>query len=307
MTNQYAGVWQTPQVQDTTLSGNTFSGPPGARLFYAQPAPGRGYLMVGRDGGVFSFGDAGFYGSTGNLHLNAPIIGLSQTRDQGGYVMAAADGGAFNFGDASFYGSVPGSKTPLTSPVVGVVTTPVVAGPPGTPGTNGLGYWLVGSDGNVYPFGHDAKSYGSLVGQRLNQPVVGMAPTPDGLGYWLVGRDGGVYSFGDAGFYGSMGGAHLSAPITTIVSTPDGHGYWLVGRDSGVFSFGDAGFYGSTGNLHLNAPVVSMSSTPDGHGYWLTASDGGVFNFGDAGFYGSTGGTRLNAPVVGAAAEGVLL
>ena len=32
----------------------------------------------------------------------------------------------------------------------------------------------------------------------LNQPVVGMAPTPSGEGYWLVAADGGVFSFGDA-------------------------------------------------------------------------------------------------------------
>ena len=29
------------------------------------------------DGGIFSYGDAQFYGSTGSLHLNAPIVGMS--------------------------------------------------------------------------------------------------------------------------------------------------------------------------------------------------------------------------------------
>ncbi len=28
------------------------------------------------DGGVFSFGDAVFYGSEGGTHLNAPIVGI---------------------------------------------------------------------------------------------------------------------------------------------------------------------------------------------------------------------------------------
>ena len=41
--------------------------------------------------------------------------------------------------------------------------------------------------------------------ERLNQPIVGMAPTPSGNGYWLVARDGGVFCFGDAKFYGSTG------------------------------------------------------------------------------------------------------
>ena len=34
-----------------------------------------GYWLVASDGGIFAFGDAGFFGSTGALHLNAPIVG----------------------------------------------------------------------------------------------------------------------------------------------------------------------------------------------------------------------------------------
>ncbi|MGC8466525.1 MAG: hypothetical protein ACP5O0_11480, partial [Acidimicrobiales bacterium] len=34
-----------------------------------------GYRLVASDGGIFSFGDAQFYGSTGNIKLNAPIVG----------------------------------------------------------------------------------------------------------------------------------------------------------------------------------------------------------------------------------------
>jgi hypothetical protein len=38
---------------------------------------GGGYWFVGTDGGIFSYGDAPFYGSTGATHLNAPIVGMS--------------------------------------------------------------------------------------------------------------------------------------------------------------------------------------------------------------------------------------
>ena len=55
------------------------------------------------------------------------------------------------------------------------------------------------SDGGVFNFG-DAAFYGSMGGQHLNPPVVGIATTPDGQGYWLVASDGGVFSFGDAEF-----------------------------------------------------------------------------------------------------------
>ena len=84
-----------------------------------------------------------------------------------------------------------------------------------------------------------------MVGKPLNQPIVGMTPSPDGKGYWLVAFDGGVFAFGDARFYGSMGGKSLNQPIVGMTPTLDGGGYWLVAADGGVFAFGDAGFYGS--------------------------------------------------------------
>jgi hypothetical protein len=38
---------------------------------------GKGYWLVASDGGIFSFGDARFFGSTGAIHLNKPIVGMS--------------------------------------------------------------------------------------------------------------------------------------------------------------------------------------------------------------------------------------
>ena len=163
------------------------------------------------------------------------------------------------------------------------------------------GYRLAARDGGVFSFCEPF--LGSMGGQHLNAPVVGMAETPGGSGYWEVATDGGIFSFGNAAFHGSTGGLHLNAPIVGMATTPDGGGYWLVASDGGIFSFGDALFYGSTGAMHLNKPIVGMASSPDGRGYWLVASDGGIFSFGDAKFYGSTGSLHLNAPVVGMAAS----
>ena len=53
--------------------------------------------MNGADGGVFTFG-VRFAGSTGNLKLNAPVVGLAATPDRGGYWLVAKDGGIFAFG-----------------------------------------------------------------------------------------------------------------------------------------------------------------------------------------------------------------
>jgi hypothetical protein len=38
---------------------------------------GRGYWLVASDGGIFSFGDAPFFGSTGGQPLNQPIVGMA--------------------------------------------------------------------------------------------------------------------------------------------------------------------------------------------------------------------------------------
>jgi len=38
---------------------------------------GNGYWMVATDGGVFSFPDAQFFGSTGSITLNKPIVGMA--------------------------------------------------------------------------------------------------------------------------------------------------------------------------------------------------------------------------------------
>ncbi len=234
---------------------------------------GRGYWNVASDGGIFSFGDAAFYGSTGAIRLNRPVVGMAATPSGHGYWLVASDGGIFSFGDAAFYGSTGAIR--LNQPVVGMAATP-----------SGHGYWLVASDGGIFSFG-DAAFYGSTGAIRLNRWVVGMAATPSGHGYWLVAADGGIFSFGDAAFQGSTGAIRLNQPVVGMAATPRGHGYWLVASDGGIFSFGDAAFYGSTGNIRLNLPVVGMAATPSGGGYWFAAADGGMFSFGNAAFYGS--------------------
>lgn len=82
----------------------------------------RAYWLVASDGGIFTFGDAAFYGSTGGTPLNKPVVGMAATSDGGGYWLAASDGGIFNFGDATFQGSTGG--VPLNGPVVAITSRP---------------------------------------------------------------------------------------------------------------------------------------------------------------------------------------
>ena len=49
------------------------------------------------DGGIFSFGDALFHGSSGGITLNKPIVGMAAAPDGQGYWLVASDGGVFNY------------------------------------------------------------------------------------------------------------------------------------------------------------------------------------------------------------------
>ena len=219
----------------------------------ASTPDGGGYWLVASDGGIFSFGDAQFHGSTGNLRLNRPIVGIAATPDGGGYWLVASDGGIFSFGDAQFYGSTGNLR--LNRPIVGIAATP-----------DGGGYWLVASDGGIFSFG-DAQFHGSTGNLRLNRPIVGIAATPDGGGYWLVASDGGIFSFGDAQFHGSLGSTNIAAPAAGIFS--QGIGYSIVLANGGITTFG--GSIGSTAPLPafgVNLSALQMSSTT-----WMKAID----------------------------------
>ncbi len=229
---------------------------------------GGGYWMVASDGGIFSFGDAQFYGGMGGRRLNQPIVGMAATPSGHGYWMVASDGGIFSFGDAQFYGGMGGQR--LNQPIVGMTSS-----------ASGRGYWMVASDGGIFSFG-DAQFYGSTGGMRLNKPIVGMTASGSGRGYWFVASDGGIFSFGDAQFYGSTGGIKLVSPVTGMVRSTHGNGYWLVAADGGIFSFGSAQYFGSIGGGCLGPQIKAIASNSHTNGYFIAAEDGQVRAFSPA-------------------------
>ncbi len=207
------------------------------------PTPtGRGYWLVASDGGVFTFGDAHFYGSTGGLNLVRPIVGMAPTPTGRGYWLVASDGGIFTFGDAHFYGSIGGK--PLAQPIVGMARS-----------YRGHGYWMVASDGGIFTFG-DARFYGSAATRHLSHPVVGMARTPDGRGYWIATRNGGVYAYGGAHTYGSATNAMAGQAAVAIVASPAKTGYWLATQWGGVNAATSSGVKMDP-NLTPRAPAPS--------------------------------------------------
>jgi hypothetical protein len=215
------GYWTTTWLGVVTAHGGapSFGSPAQSGIKLAKPIVGMaatpdglGYWLVATDGGVFSYGDAKFYGSAGAIHLNQPIVNMEATPDGLGYWLVASDGGVFTYGEAKFYGST--GAIHLNKPIVGMSATP-----------DGLGYWLVASDGGVFTYG-DGKFYGSTGAIHLNKPIAGMAPTPDGKGYWLVASDGGIFTFGDAPFSGTAG--ESSESVTGMVVDPTTAAYTLV-------------------------------------------------------------------------------
>ena len=261
------------------------------------PATTHGYWLDGSDGGIFTFGSAQFYGSTGSLKLQRPVVGIVPTADKAGYWLDASDGGIFAFGDSGFYGSIPGlglhpagSGMPnsLDAPIVGMV-----------PSADGGGYFMVASDGGVFAFG-DARFAGSCPGMGgCSGAAVAVMPDASGNGYWLVTQTGHVYTFGDASYFGAPG--PLSVPVTSAVRTPDGKGYWILFANGTLDNYGDAGNVGSpAGQFGGLNPANAIFTTSDGGGYWVASANGSVDNYGDAPNEGSMAGTHLNGSIIAA-------
>ena len=214
-----------------------------------------GYWLVASDGGIFSFGNAGFYGSIPGLgiapagsglpySLNAPIVGMVPSADGGGYFMVGADGGVFTFGDAKFEGSCPALGGCAGGAAVAVM-----------PDATGNGYWVVTAGGDVYPFG-DAAPYGEP--GLLGEPVAAAVRSADGNGYYILYANGAVYAYGDAvnygTAYGEIGGFN---PATTVFTTSDSGGYWIVSANGSVITEGDAPYDGGTTGLSLNGSIIA--------------------------------------------------
>jgi hypothetical protein len=104
---------------------------------------GKGYWLVASDGGIFTYGDAHYYGSHGASPLNKPIVGMAATPDGKGYWLVASDGGIFTYGDATYHGST--GAIHLNQPIIGMAPTP-----------DGGGYWLEAADAGSFTEGNAA-------------------------------------------------------------------------------------------------------------------------------------------------------
>jgi sugar lactone lactonase YvrE/ribosomal protein L24E len=203
----------------------------------------------------------------------------------------------FDPANAPALGAPAPGQPPAQQPPAG--QPPAGAGPSGTAAPGQSGYWMLGNDGKVFPFG-DAKSMGDpSAAIPAGIKAMHIEPTPTAKGYWVVNESGAVYAYGDAPALGNVDAAALrqNERVTSLNSTPSGKGYWVFTTKGRVLPFGDAKSFGDLLNTNLNGAVKSSVATPSGQGYYMVASDGGVFAFGDAKFRGSMGAVKLNQPV----------
>ncbi|MEW6474128.1 MAG: N-acetylmuramoyl-L-alanine amidase [Actinomycetota bacterium] len=109
--------------------------PSGPIVAIAASPDGQGYWLLGRDGGVFSFG-VPFYGSVVERRPYEKAVDLRATDSGAGYYVTGSDGAVFAFGDAD-----PRREQPAGGPdtVVDVAFRPTAGRPPApAPGPPGV-------------------------------------------------------------------------------------------------------------------------------------------------------------------------
>jgi hypothetical protein len=109
--------------------------------------PQGGYIVVGGDGGVFSYDSAPFFGSLPGVHAVAKVVSATWTPSGNGYWMLGDDGAVFSFGDAAYRGGMNGSPDLGNRKPVGIVA-------------KGNGYLIVAYDPSNDGSPFDSYSFG---------------------------------------------------------------------------------------------------------------------------------------------------
>ena len=176
------------------------------------------------------------------------------------------------FNVRSTLGEAPyGNGIPPPSATPPVATPPVVTPPGAQPGDrSGIphdgavprGYWMLGADGAVYPFG-GAESLG-----RGPAGVEGVGPRTDAVGRRATGsspRTAGVGPSATPRPSATSTSGQLAAGerVTSLSATPTGKGYWVFTNRGRALAFGDAPFLGDMSAVNAQRAGARLGRHPD--------------------------------------------
>jgi len=112
---------------------------------------GGGYVVTAANSAaVFEFPGGTLAAAGPGYETSGSMVATAVTSSGNGTWQAEVDGDVITTGDAPYAGSVGLNKQVVSAPITGIAASP-----------SGLGYWLVGADGNVYNFGTAVGFYGS--------------------------------------------------------------------------------------------------------------------------------------------------
>jgi hypothetical protein len=242
----------TPQVAHTfTVTANTslHSGPASAASApLVRPADVDSYEILTSFGGIYTFGQAKYFGNLIDHGYSGPATGLSAMPDGGGYAILTSYGALYTFGDARYYGNLLDHHYPGRA--IALSYTPT-----------GNGYVILTDAGTLYTFG-DAQYYGNLVDHRYPGRAVSVSYTPTGRGYAILTDFGAIYTFGDAQYFGNLLDHGYPGPAVSLAYSGTGRGYNILTSFGGIYSFGDAQYHGNLVDHGYPGPAVSLARTP---------------------------------------------
>jgi hypothetical protein len=231
-----------------------------------------GVRALSSSGLVFTAGRAAKHGQPGGA--DGALVAMSTPGWGDGYATLSSSGVVRTYGSLPVLGDVSDKGG-----AADIACTP-----------SGNGYWILMTNGGIYPFG-DARYFGSPLKNGSSVGGVRIARRPQGDGYWVLGGDGVVRGFGAAATLDSpqAGGAK---PVG-LAATATGAGYWVLLEDGTVAAFGDATASGgpATSGRRWTAPAVAIAAVAGSAGYVVSAKDGGLSSFGGAPFLGSFAGS----------------
>jgi Glycosyl hydrolase family 26 len=166
-----------------------------------------------------------FYGSTGSIRLNLPIVGMAPSPDGRGYWLVGFDGGVFTFGDSSFYGSTAGWGVYA----YGMIINPATAG-----------YSVVAANGVAVQFGPGLNPNAqSAFG--LQQGVYDSSPTPSGMAAFAQQT-------------------HTSPTVASLY-LPGNNGWANLDGAGGTLNYLSQQYGGSGYTLSIGVPIIPTNSS----------------------------------------------